>query len=59
MVVRVNREDLERLSDLLAYAAAELEELKREIGHERLENALSALYDAQLLLESLKMEEMR
>lgn len=51
-----NREDLERLSDLLAYAVAELEELKREIGHERLENALSALYDAQLLLESLKME---
>jgi hypothetical protein len=54
-MVRV--EDLERLLDLLAYAVAELEELRREIGHERLENALSALYDAQLLLETIKKEE--
>jgi hypothetical protein len=54
-MVRV--EDLERLLDLLAYAVAELEELRRENGHERLENALSALYDAQLLLETIKKEE--
>jgi len=54
-MVRV--EDLERLIDLLAYAVAELEELKREVRHERLENALSALYDAQLLLETLRKEE--
>jgi hypothetical protein len=54
-MVRV--EDLERLIDLLAYAVAELEELRREIRHERLENALSALYDAQLLLETMRKEE--
>jgi hypothetical protein len=54
-MVRV--EDLERLLDLLAYAVAELEELRREVRHERLENALSALYDAQLLLETMRSEE--
>jgi hypothetical protein len=54
-MVRV--EDLERLLDLLAYAVAELEELRREVRHERLENALSALYDAQLLLETVRKEE--
>jgi hypothetical protein len=54
-MVRV--EDLERLIDLLTYAVAELEELRREIRHERLESALSALYDAQLLLETVRKEE--
>jgi hypothetical protein len=53
----VKVEDLERLLDLLAYAAAELEELRREIRHERLESALSAIYDAQLLLETMRKEE--
>jgi hypothetical protein len=53
----VRIEDLERLIDLLTYAVAELEELRREIRHERLENALSALYDAQLLLETVRKEE--
>ncbi|MCC6049983.1 MAG: hypothetical protein LM580_04720 [Thermofilum sp.] len=53
----VRIEDLERLIDLLTYAVAELEELRREIRHERLESALSALYDAQLLLETVRKEE--
>jgi len=53
----VRIEDLERLIDLLTYAVAELEELRREIRHERLESALSALYDAQLLLETMRKEE--